>query len=60
MLQGILFSGIGIFFVLLSYRDEKTRKIELSTSYVMHLKGYIGGIVLIIIGLIYLSKEIFY
>ncbi len=60
MLQGILFSGIGIFLVLLSYRDEKTRKIELSTSYVMHLKGYIGGIVLIIIGLIYLSKEIFY
>lgn len=60
MLQGILFSGIGIFFVLLSYRDGKTRKIEQTTSYVMHLKGYIGGIVLIIIGLIYLSKEVFY
>ncbi len=60
MLQGILFSGIGIFFVLLSYRDGKTRKIELTTSYMMHLKGYIGGIVLIIIGLIYLSKEVYY
>ena len=60
MLQGIIFSGLGIFFVLLFYRDGKTRKIELTTSYVMHLKGYIGGIVLIIIGLIYLSKDIFY
>ncbi|MFN3909353.1 MAG: hypothetical protein ACK4JX_10010 [Flavobacterium sp.] len=60
MLQGIIFLGLGIFFVLLSYRDGKTRKIELSTSYVMHLTGYTGGIVLIIIGLMYLSKEVFY
>lgn len=58
MLQGILFLGLGIFFLILTLKDGKVRKRELTTSYVMHLKGYVGGIVLIIIGILNIIREI--
>ncbi|MBS4041757.1 MAG: hypothetical protein KGZ81_14300 [Flavobacteriales bacterium] len=58
MLQGILFLGLGIFFVVLTSKDGKVRKRELTTSYVMHLKGYLGGIVLIIIDILNIIREI--
>jgi uncharacterized membrane protein YidH (DUF202 family) len=48
--------GVAIFIITLN--DGKNRKSELTTSYVMHLKGYFGGIGLIIIGLLLLFKNI--
>ena len=58
MLQGILFIGLGIFFVMLTLKVGKVRKRQLTTAYVMHLKGYVGGIVLIIIGILNIIREI--
>ena len=43
---------LGIFILIITKNDGKKRKMELTTSYIMHLKGYIGGIIFIIIGLI--------
>lgn len=42
---------VGIFVFLMTYFDGKKRNAELTTSYIMHLKGYIGGIGLFLIGL---------
>jgi hypothetical protein len=42
--------GLVVFFI--TYKDGKKRKAELTTSYIMHLKGYTGGIVVFLIGLI--------
>lgn len=46
----------GFYFFYITYKDGKTKKSTLTTSYIMHLKGYIGGIGLILIGLLWLSK----
>lgn len=48
---------IGILFFIITLTDGKKRKAELTTSYIMHLKGYIGGIVLFLIGLIMFFKN---
>lgn len=45
---------VGIILFILTYRDGKGRKAELTTSYIMHLKGYIGGVSVFLIGLIML------
>lgn len=45
---------VGIILFILTYRDGKARKAELTTSYIMHLKGYIGGVSVFLIGLIML------
>lgn len=44
----LIFCGILILIITISDR----KKIELTTSHVMHLGGYIGGIIFILIGLI--------
>lgn len=41
-----------------TYKDGKKRKMELTTSYIMHLQGYTGSIVVILIGIIILSKNL--
>lgn len=52
---GFIILGGGIFYT--TYRDEKNRKRELTTGYIMHLKGYIGGFFLFIIGIILLIDD---
>ena len=51
MIVPILFMVIGILVVIMTYIDGKNRNAELTTSYIMHLKGYIGGMGLFLIGL---------
>lgn len=48
----ILLILTGIFVLYITIKDNKTRKPELTTSYIMHLKGFIGGIGLLILGII--------
>lgn len=43
---------LGILILIITINDGRKKKTELTTSYIMHLKGYIGGIIFIIIGLI--------
>lgn len=52
----ILLILTGIFVLYITIKDNKTRKPELTTSYIMHLKGFIGGIGLLILGIIILVK----
>lgn len=47
---------LGLFIFIITYKDGRKRKAELTTSYVMHLKGYFGSLILFIIGLIILLK----
>lgn len=49
ILLGILFVLIGLFFLIMTYKDKRTP--EMNTAYIMHLKGLLGGILLIIIGI---------
>lgn len=49
ILLGILFFLIGLFFLIMTYKDKRTP--EMNTAYIMHLKGLLGGILLIIIGI---------
>jgi hypothetical protein len=51
----LMIAGFIIFFI--TYKDGEKRKAELTTSYIMHLKGYVGGIVLFLIGLILFFKN---
>lgn len=48
---------VGLLSIYITYKDEKSRKPSLTVSYLMHIKGYIGGIGLILIGLILLVKK---
>ena len=54
MFVPILCMVVGILVVIITYFDGKKRNAELTTSYIMHLKGYIGGIGLFLIGLLML------
>ena len=54
----IILIFFGIFILNMTIKDGKKRQMELTTSYIMHLKGYIGGIVLILVGLIILFRHI--
>ena len=49
----------GLFFFMMTLRDEKNRNKTLTTSYVMHLKGYLGGIGLFLMGIIMLYRYFF-
>lgn len=51
----LLITGVLIF--VITYNDGKKRKMALTTSYIMHLQGYAGSIVIIIIGLMILYKS---
>ena len=48
---------VGILVVIITYFDGKKRNTELTTSYIMHLKGYIGGMGLFLIGLFMLLNN---
>jgi prolipoprotein diacylglyceryltransferase len=52
----ILLILLGILILIITFKDNKTRKPELTTSYIMHLKGFIGSFVLILIGILILLK----
>lgn len=52
----LILGGIGLIYI--TYTDGKNRKKELTTSYIMHLKGYVGGVGLILIGLRILYNEL--
>jgi hypothetical protein len=47
---------VGIFFLYITYKDEKNREANLTVSYIMHLNGYLGGIGFIVIGLMMILK----
>jgi hypothetical protein len=57
MIVPILFMVIGILVVIMTYIDGKNRNAELTTSYIMHLKGYIGGMGLFLIGLFMMLND---
>lgn len=57
MFFSIILMIIGIVVFCITYKDGKKRKPELTTSYVMHLKGYVGGVVVFLIGLIMFLKN---
>lgn len=57
MIFPILLMSVGILVFIMTYKDGRKRKAELTTSYIMHLKGYIGGIVIFLIGLIMFLKK---
>jgi hypothetical protein len=52
MFYSIILMIIGLVVFFITYKDGKKRKAELTTSYIMYLKGYTGGIVVFLIGLI--------
>ena len=52
---GLILIGVGIIYI--TYVDGKKKKIVLTTGYIMHLNGYIGGIGLILIGIRILINE---
>ncbi|WP_158963802.1 hypothetical protein [Myroides fluvii] len=49
----------GLLFFIMTLIDEKNRDKALTTSYVMHLKGYLGGIGLFLMGIIMLYRCFF-
>lgn len=53
---GLILLGIYIFHM--TYEDGKKKEIAFSTDYIMHLKGYIGGIGAIIIGVLMLVNAV--
>lgn len=55
----ILFIVGGLLFFIMTLKDEKNRDKALTTSYVMHLKGYLGGIGLILMGVVMLYRFFF-
>lgn len=57
MFYSIILMIVGIVVFFITYKDGKKRKAELTTSYIMHLKGYVGGIVIFLIGLIMFLKN---
>ncbi len=42
---------VGFLTLFITYKDEKRCKPNWSVSYTMHLKGYVGGIAFVLIGL---------
>ena len=48
---------IGIIILYITVKDEKHRKNLFTVAYIMHFKGYIGGVGLIVLGLIKLFKS---
>lgn len=58
MFFSIILIIVGVFVFYITLRDEKNRERKLTVSYVMHLKGYIGGIGSFLIGLLMLINKI--
>lgn len=57
IILGIALMIGGIIFFFMTLKDEKKKR--LTTSYVMHLKGYVGGIGLFLMGLVMLYRILF-
>lgn len=55
-LFSILLIIFGLLIFYITYKDGRNKKSSLTTDYIMHLKGYIGGAGFILIGLIMLLK----
>ena len=53
---GLILLGIFLFFI--TYKDGKIKKATFTTDYIMHLKGYIGGIGAIILGILMLINAL--
>jgi len=53
---GFIISGILV--IRMTYIDGKSKKANLTTSYVMHFGGYIGGVGFIIAGISMLVEAI--
>lgn len=51
----IVFGSVVLY---VTYKDGEKRNAEFSVDYIMHLKGYLGGFVFFIIGLIMLFKNL--
>ncbi|MBW3519807.1 hypothetical protein [Flavobacterium sp. NKUCC04_CG] len=49
----------GVLFFLMTLKDEKNKNKTVTTSYVMHLKGYAGGIGLFLMGLVMLYRILY-
>jgi len=49
---------LGVFFLIVTYKDGKTTKPNLTTSYIMHLRGYVGGVGFILLGIFMLIEAI--
>lgn len=49
---------LGVFFLIVTYKDGKTTKPNLTTSYIMYLRGYAGGICFILLGIFMLIEAI--
>lgn len=58
ILLSILLIILGVIIFFITYKDGRKRKMELTTSYIMHLQGYTGGIVIILIGIIILFRNL--
>ncbi|MCP1995517.1 hypothetical protein L1275_001288 [Flavobacterium sp. HSC-61S13] len=49
----------GILLFLMTLKDEKNKNKTVTTSYVMHLKGYAGGTGLFLLGLVMFYRILF-
>ena len=47
---------LGVILLVVTIKDEKTRKASWTTEYVMHLKGYLAGFGFIVLGISYLLE----
>lgn len=47
---------VGLYILYITYKDERHRNKSLSVSYVMHLKGYLGGLAFVLIGIVWVLK----
>lgn len=59
MFLAIILMVGGVLFFLITLKDERTQNKTLNTNYVMHLKGYAGGIGLFLMGLVMLYRILF-
>lgn len=57
LIISILVMTLGIIVFYITYKDGKKKKAELTTDYVMHLKGYLGGVGFFILGIIMLFRN---
>lgn len=58
-LYSILFIVGGIVTLYITFKDRKSIRKSLDVTYVSHLKGYVGGFGLILIGVIMLYRILF-
>ncbi len=52
IIYSIVFIIIGMFFLFFTYKDGEKKEVNLTTSYVSHIKGYLAGFGFIILGVL--------